>query len=54
MTQENWTDHVQVSVDFPLPFSQGYLLGGYFKMLRICSSGYCRPTITILRFLITL
>jgi len=54
MTQENWTDHIQVSMDFPLPFSESYLLGDCFKMFRISRSGYCSPTITILYFLITL
>lgn len=54
MTEENWADHIQVNVDFPLLLLQGYLLGGYFKVFSISSSGYCSPAILVLHFLSTL
>lgn len=53
MTEENWTDHVQVSTDFPLPPSRGPLLGDDFKILGTSSPGYRSLTVTVLRFLIT-
>lgn len=36
MTQENWTDHVQVSMDFLFPFSQVlFAMEIIFRMFKI-------------------